>query len=262
MHSDRVTKDSYSVGALADLAHVSVRTLHHYDDIGLLRPSDRTSAGHRRYSVADLQRLREILFYRELDFGLDEIASMLADPGTGTDAHLRVQHRMLRARIERHQQLLRALEKEMEARQMGISLTPDEQFEVFGTDKVGGEWADEAEQRWGDTDAYKDSQRRTAAYTKDDWARLKAESDDGLRAFRDAMLAGTPADAPAGRELAEAHRQFLNRWFYDCGHEMHRGLAEMYVSDERFTQTYDAVAPGLAQYVHDAIVANADAHSS
>ena len=120
-----MTDDSYTVGRVAELAHISVRTLHHYDDIGLLRPSSRTSAGHRRYAAADLQRLREILFYRELDFGLDEIAAMLADPGTGTDAHLRNQHRMLRDRIDRDQRLLRAVEKEMEARMMGMARTPE-----------------------------------------------------------------------------------------------------------------------------------------
>ena len=251
-----MSETSYAIGQVASLAHVSVRTLHHYDEIGLLEPSRRTGAGHRRYTDADLARLREILFYRELEFGLDEIAAMLADPENGIDTRLRTQHRMLRERIERQQQLLRALEKQMEAREMGFSLTPEEQFEVFGTDKVGGEWADEAEQRWGDTEAYQESQRRTAAYTKDDWERLKTESDAGLQAFRAAMQSGEPADGALARGLAESHRQFLNRWFYECSPQMHRGLAAMYVADERFAATFDAVAPGLAQYVHDAILAN------
>jgi DNA-binding transcriptional MerR regulator len=257
-----MTNGGYSVGEVAALAHVSVRTLHHYDDIGLLRPSERTAAGHRRYSAADLQRLREILFYRELDFGLDEIATMLADPGETTATRLRTQHRMLRERIQRDQNLLAALEREMEARQMGMALTPEEQFEVFGTDKVGGEWAEEAKDRWGDTDAFKESQRRAATYTKDDWAAMKAESDAGLRAYADAMRAGTPAASAEGMALAEANREFLNRWFYDCDYDMQRGLAAMYIADDRFRQTYDDVAPGLAQYVHDAVIANADAHSS
>lgn len=202
--------DGYPIGDVAALAHVSVRTLHHYDEIGLLSPSARTPAGHRRYDEADLQRLQTILFYRELDFGLAEIAAMLAGPGAGTDTHLRKQHQLLRARRDRDERLLRAIENAMEARKMGMSLTPEEQFEVFGTDKVGGEWA----------------------------------------------------DGPRARALAEAHLQFLNRWFYECEHAFHQRLAEMYVADERFSATYEAVAPGLAQYVHDAIVANAAAHST
>jgi MerR family transcriptional regulator, thiopeptide resistance regulator len=140
---------------------------------------------------------------------------------------------------------------------MGISLTPEEQFEVFGTDKVGGEWADEAEQRWGNTKAYKQSQQRTSKYTKQDWVKLKAEADEGLRAFADALRSGTPADSPAAMDLAEAHREYISRWFYDCDHDTHRGLAQMYTADPRFTKLYEHIAPGLAQYVHDAIVANA-----
>jgi MerR family transcriptional regulator, thiopeptide resistance regulator len=250
------------VGELADLASVSVRTLHHYDAIGLLSPTERTAAGHRRYGAPDLERLHTILFYRALEFGLDEIASMLADPGRGTDAHLRNQHRMLRERIGWQQHLLAALEKEMEARQMGMSLTPEEQFEVFGTDKVSTEWADEARERWGESDAYKESQRRTTKYSKADWVRLKEEADEGLRAFAAAFQAGTPASSDAAREFAEQHRQYISRWFYDCGYELHRGLAEMYVADDRFRATYDAVAPGLAQYVSEAIIANCDAATS
>lgn len=249
--------DEHSVGEVARLAHVSVRTLHHYDEIGLLRPSGRTSAGHRRYRAADLQRLREILFYRELDFGLDEIASMLSDPGAGTDAHLRTQHRLLRERIDRQQRLLRALEKEMEARKMGMSLTPEEQFEVFGTDKIV-EYQNEAEQKWGDTEAWQQSQRRSAAYTKQDWEQIKAEADATIEGFRVALTSGLPADGARARELAEEHRQHIIRWFYDCGPDMHRCLAELYLSDPRYMATYDEIAPGFSRYVHDAIVANAD----
>ena len=198
---------SYTVGQVANLAGVTVRTLHHYDEIGLLAPTDRTSGGYRSYGVTDLERLRRILFYRELGFGLDEIATILADPHADAAEHLRRQHRLLSERIERLQAMAAAIEKELEAHQMGISLSPEEQFEVFGTDKVGGEWADEAAQRWGDTSAYKQSQRRTSKYSKQDWVKLKAEADEGLRAFADALRSGTAADSPAAMDLAEAHRE-------------------------------------------------------
>lgn len=147
-----MSRNGYSVGEVVGLAHVSVRTLHHYDAVGLLRPSARSGAGHRRYAESDLGRLREILFYRELGFGLDKIAAILAEPGAGAADHLRTQHRLLRERIKRDQQLLQAIEKEMEARTMGMSLTPQEQLEVFQTNRIS-EWSAEAEQRWGDTAA-------------------------------------------------------------------------------------------------------------
>lgn len=247
-----------TVGQVAHLAGVTVRTLHHYDEIGLLSPSERSPSGYRRYGKGDLARLRQILFYRELGFPLEEIASILADPRADAGAHLRRQHRLLRERIARMQDMIMAIEKELEARQMGISLSPEEQFEIFGTDKVGGEWAEEASQHWGDTDAYRESQRRTSAYTKQDWIEIKAEADAGLHDFAEALRTGVPADSSDAMDLAEAHRQYISRWFYDCGHDMHRGLAEMYLADERFRATWDNVAAGLAQYVHDAIVANAD----
>lgn len=248
--------DGYTVGEVARLAHTSVRTLHHYDAIGLLSPSERTPAGYRCYSTGDLQRLQQILFYRELDFGLDAISAILADPGATAEDHLRRQHRLLREQVVRHQAMVEAIEKEMEARQMGISLTPEEQFEIFGSDKFGGEYAEEAEQRWGDTDAWKQSQRRTAAYTKQDWVEIKAEQEANERAFADALATGEPADGSRAMDLAEAHRRHISSRFYECDYAMHTGLAEMYLADERFQAHYEELAPGLAKYVHDAIVAN------
>lgn len=246
----------YKVGEVARIAHVSVRSLHHYDEIGLLAPSERSEAGYRLYSDDDLRRLSRIRFYRELDFSLEEISSILADPGAGPDAHLRRQHRLLRERLTRTQMLLAALEREMEAHEMGMSLTPEEQLEVFGTDKLD-EYAEEAQERWGDSEAWRQSRRRTAAYSKDDWVTIKRQADANLAGFAEAMRAGEPADAPRATGLAEDHRQHICRWFYACSPAMHRGLAELIVGDERFARTYEELAPGLAQYVHDAFVANA-----
>lgn len=247
---------TYTVGEVARVSHVSVRTLHHYDDIGLLVPSARSSAGYRLYSDEDLGRLQQILFYRALDFGLDDIAAMLTEPGATAEDHLRRQHRLVREQIAHRQDLLAALEKEMEARRMGISLTPEEQFEIFGTTSFE-EYQREAEQRWGDSDAWQESQRRSAAYTKQDWLQIKAEADANIAAFKDALTSGLAPDSPDAVAAAEEHRQHICRWFYDCDHEMHRGLAELYVSDRRYTAEYDKIAEGFSRYVHDAIVANA-----
>lgn len=140
---------------------------------------------------------------------------------------------------------------------MGISLTPEEQFEIFGGNYLGEEFAAEAEQRWGDTPAYQQSQQRTTAYTKDDWIQIKAETDANERSLVEAMRAGAAPDSDQAMDLAEAHRQGITTWFYECGYYIHRGLAEMYVADERFRKHYDDLAPSLARYVHDAILANA-----
>jgi DNA-binding transcriptional MerR regulator len=250
---------SYSVGQVAGFAGVTVRTLHHYDEIGLLVPGERTYAGHRRYNDADLDRLQQILFYRELGFPLEEVAALLDDPDTDPREHLRRQHELLTARIETLQKMAAAVEHAMEARKMGINLTPEERFEVFG-DKDPEQYAEEAEQRWGDTELYAESQRRAAQYTKDDWKRLQNEVNDWSARYAALVGAGEPPTGEAAMDLAEEHRQHLARWFFECSYELHRCFGGMYVSDERFKAYYDSMGPGLAEHLRDAIAANAARH--
>jgi DNA-binding transcriptional MerR regulator len=245
-----------NVGEVAALAGVTVRTLHHYDRIGLLTPSERTASGYRRYTASDLDRLHRILVYRELGFPLEEVATLLDDPDADPAQHLRRQLRLLTDRLGRTQAMVEAVEKEMEAYQMGIQLSPEDRFEVFGENDPAQHEA-EAEERWGETEAYEQSQRRTASYTKDDWLRIKAEGEDVEQRFAAALRAGIPADSEEAMDLAEAHRQQISRNFYDCPPEMHAGLGRMYVEDERFTAHYEERAAGLAQYVSTAIEANA-----
>jgi DNA-binding transcriptional MerR regulator len=250
------------VGEVARLAGVTVRTLHHYDEIGLLRPRGRSAAGYRLYDRADLLRLQRVLAYRELGFSLEEVARLVAPGAAGGTADdelalLRRQRDQLERRIERLRAVLLAVETTMEARTMGIELTPQEILEVFGDDDPT-QYADEAAQRWGDTDAYAQSQARSRSYGKADWARMKAEQEACTAAYADLLRAGADPTGPQATDAAEAHRQLITRWFYDCDHTMHRGLADMYVADPRFTAYYEAHAPGLAAWVRDAVHANAD----
>ncbi|WP_210593320.1 MerR family transcriptional regulator [Streptomyces sp. GESEQ-35] len=252
---------SYSVGQVAGFAGVTVRTLHHYDDIGLLVPSERSHAGHRRYSDADLDRLQQILFYRELGFPLDEVAALLDDPDADPRAHLRRQHELLTVRIEKLQKMASAVEQAMEARKMGINLTPEEKFEVFG-DVDPDQYEDEVQERWGDTDAYRQSKQRSASYTKEDWLRIQREGEEVTQRFVALMEAAESAQSEAAMDAAEEHRRWISRNHYDCGYEMHTCLGEMYVADERFTRNIDQARPGLAAYQREAILANAARHSS
>jgi DNA-binding transcriptional MerR regulator len=242
------------VSRVARIAGVTVRTLHHYDDIGLLRPSGRTSGGYRRYDERDLERLRLILVYRELGFTLEEISAVLAtaDPA----AHLRRQHGLLVDRIERLRQMVTAIEYLLEAKTMGINLSPEEKFEVFG-DFDPDAYEEEVRERWGSTSAYEESARRTAGYTKDDWLRIQRESAELMRRWLSALDGGVPATSEQAMELAEEHRRQISAHFYACSYEIQLGLAEMYLADPRFRAYYDDQRPGLAQYVHDAIEANA-----
>ncbi|MGW7354627.1 MerR family transcriptional regulator [Streptomyces sp. NPDC054784] len=251
----------YSVGQVARFAGITVRTLHHYDEIGLLAPGERTPAGHRRYGDADLDRLQQILFYRELGFPLEEVTALLDDPYADPVEHLRRQHRLLEARIGKLREMAAAVEHAMEARKMGIRLTPEEKFEVFG-DFDPDDHAEEVERRWGDTPEYADAQRRAASYTKEDWQRIQDELDDWNRRAVALLDSGAAADSAAAVELAEEHRQHIRRHHYECSYEIHTCLADMYVADERFRAHYDGQREGLARYVHDAIKANVSRRST
>ncbi|OZV82998.1 MerR family transcriptional regulator [Micromonospora echinospora] len=247
---------AHTVGEVARLARVTVRTLHHYDEIGLLSPSGRTPTGYRRYDDADLERLQQILFYRELGFPLEEIATILDDPGADPAAHLRRQHELLTVRIKRLEEMVTAIEFAMEAKKMNIRLTPEERFEVFG-DFDPDAHAEEAEQRWGGSEAYRESTRRTAGYTGADWLRMKEETEDWARRIVAVMESGASADSPAAMELAEEHRAHISRWYYECSYEIQTGLADMYLADPRFTAHYEQIRPGLTAYLSEAIHANA-----
>ncbi|MEH1013541.1 MerR family transcriptional regulator [Micromonospora sp. CPCC 206060] len=246
----------HPVGRVAQLAGVTVRTLHHYDEIGLLSPSGRTSAGYRSYDDADLERLQQILFYRELGFSLEEIATILDDPGASPRVHLRRQHELLTARIRRLREMVEAIELAMEAKKMGIQLTPEERFEVFG-DFNPDDHVEEADRRWGESEAYRQSQERVARYRKEDWLRQKAENEEWGARLAALMDSGIAPESPEAMALAEEHRQLICRWFYECSYEVHTGLADMYLADPRFTAYYEKIKPGMTAYVSAAIHANA-----
>jgi DNA-binding transcriptional MerR regulator len=247
---------SFSVGQVARLAGVTVRALHHYDEIGLLKPGERTAAGYRRYSEADLIRLQHILLYRELEFSLEEITVILDEPHADELTHLRRQHELLLRRAGRLREVIEAVERAMRARTMSVTLTPSERFEVFGDFRPEDHQA-EVERRWGASKEYEQSRRRVAAYTKADWLELKAEAaaitDDLVAAFK----AGLPPDGQRAMEVAERHRGHITRWFYTCGYDIHLCLGELYVNDPRFRATFDDLVPGLAAYFRLAIAANA-----
>lgn len=250
---------AYTIGQAARMGGVTVRTLHHYEHIGLLLPSDRSGAGYRLYAEADLDRLTRILYYRHLGFALEDIATLL-NPLAEVDLgeHLQRQHDLLLERLGHLRAMVAAIEKEMEAQMSGNQLSAEEKLEIFGSD-YDPKWEEEARRRWGSTEAWKQSQQRAAGRSKDDWRAIKAENEawnaDAVAAF----TSGVAADSQQAMDLAERHRSLIAQ-HYDCSYAMHRGLADMYLGDSRFTEYFEKQAPGLAQWVHDAIHANADQH--
>ena len=246
---------SYTVGEVAKLAHVSVRTLHHYDELGLLEPSERSGAGYRLYTDEDLDRLQTVLFFRELGFSLEEIRELIDDPAFDRREALVVQRDLIAEQALRYEAMLGLIDKTLASLEGGIRLNAEEKFEVFG-DFDPDEYEDEVKERWGDTDAYKESARRTARYTKEDWARFKAESEEINLAIVALMDEGVPATDSRAMDAVDRHRRQIDTWFYPFSLQMHAGLAEMYIADPRFTATYEKIHEGMARYVHDAIKAN------
>ena len=248
----RPDQAAYTVGELADLAQVTIRTLHHYDAIGLLAPSGRTSSGYRLYGHEELEQLQQILLYRELDFSLDAISRIMLDPTFDRRAALVAQRGQLAARAGRTQAILAAIDAALNAMDKGEHMNDADMFEVFG-DFDPQQYDAEARERWGDTDAYRESARRTAGYTKDDWKQIKADGDAVARDLAARLAAGAdPGDADV-QSLVDRHREQIDTWFYPCSIDMQVNLGDMYVADARFAATYDRYQPGLASFLRDAI---------
>lgn len=220
------------------------------------QPAQKTEAGYRLYTADDLARLQQILFFRELGFSLREIKDIIDRPGFDRRQALLDHRHLLLVRQERLGRLIRSVDRTLAAMERGTEMDAKEMFDGFDP----AEYEEEARQRWGHTEAYRESMERTKRYTKEDWAAIQRESaqiEQGLANLTDRE----PAD-PEVQELIRRHYQQINDRFYTCPLEMYRGLGDMYVQDERFTAHYDRVKPGLARFVQAAIHAFCDGQES
>ena len=247
--------DGLTVGDVAVRFGITVRTLHHYDAIGLLTPSRRTASGYRLYTSADLTRLSQVIVYRRLQLSLHEIASLLEEGDV--ISHLLRQRERVMSRLDEMKSLVEAIDEALEKAMTNTPMTDDDMRELFG--EGFDDYQAEAEQKFGESEEWKESQRRTKSYGKEDWIRIKAEGEAVEKALSEAFRAGLPAGSDPAMHAAEQHRLHVNRWFYDCPPAMHRRLGDMYVSDPRYVARYDDSfeLPGFAAYCRDAIHANA-----
>lgn len=243
-----------TVGEVAAITGTTVRTLHHYDEIGLLEPSVRSATGYRLYADADIVRLHSILHWRTLGLGLDEIAGMIDAPDQDLAAGLERQLERVRERAADLAAMIDALESALSALDEDISVTDDMMRRLFdGFDPA--EHHPEVEQRWGDTDSHREARRRVATYAKADWERYKNANDANVETFANLMGHGVSPDEAEAVEAARVHGELIDEWFYPVDAATHLGLAESYVTDSRFEAAYERVAAGLARYVRDAVVA-------
>ena len=247
-----------TVGQVAGLVGVSVRTLHHWDEIGLVVPSARSWAGYRLYGPDDVARIHRVLVYRETGMPLAEVARVLDDPDVDATAHLARQRDLLQARIAHLTRMLRAVDTMMERNSMGENLTPQQQAEILGAEWDPA-WQEEAEERWGDSDEWAQAAARKAAMTRQDWARVAEETEALETDLANAMREGVVPGSERANALAERHRASIDRWF-DTTYAKQVLIARGYVANSRFTAYYDKRESGLAAWIEEIIDANAAAH--
>lgn len=239
----------YSVKKLADLSGTSVRTLHYYDEIGLLKPSYVAENGYRYYEEPELLKLQQILFFKELDFSLENIQQIMNSSGFNTLDALKDQQELLEKEQKRIVKLLITIEKTIKNLKKGEKMDTDDLFEPF-TDEELDHLKEEAKGKWGNTDAYKQSVARTKGWKKEDYDRIKAQNIALARKLALAMdLDMQSAEVQA---LIDEHYASITI-FYEGSLDFYKNLGKMYVEDPRFTKYYDNFRPGLASWLQQAI---------
>ncbi|MCA0987164.1 MerR family transcriptional regulator [Guptibacillus algicola] len=239
------------VKEVADLVGISVRTLHHYDEIGLLRP-ETTEAGYRMYSERDLETLQQILFFKELGFSLKEIQKILEDPAFDRKEALELQRKMLVEKRSHVDHMITTIDKTIKQMLGEIEMTNKEKFEGMNFDH--NPYEEEARRRWGD-EKVDESNNKIKGMSKEDKKKL-SEEWDGIYTRLAKLRHGSPDSAEAQEAIHEWY-EFLNH-FGQYSYEAFRGLGQMYVDDERFTKNIDNYGEGLAIFMRDAMAVYAD----
>ncbi|MEG1426484.1 MAG: MerR family transcriptional regulator [Oscillospiraceae bacterium] len=245
-----------SVSEVAAITEISVRTLHYYDEIHLLSPSEVTEAGYRYYDEAALRTLQEILFFRELDFPLKEIKELLTLPGYSRKRALKRQRKLLECKEQRLKELISLADKAIKGEKtMKNESTSFAEFSTTEMDDAKEKFAAEVKEKWGNTPAYQQSEERYATYSQEQKKDILEDADHIIKAFSE--LAGSDPASPAVQELVKDWQEYITQNHYRCTDEILISLAEMYVADERFQKNLDRFAPGTAKLMHDAILIHA-----
>lgn len=242
----------YKVKEVSDLVGISIRMLHHYDSIGLLEPESVSSAGYRLYNDSDLEKLQQIMLFRELDFGLQEIRDIFDIPDFNRKRALAAHKELLLEKKARLEKIIAAVDQTIEHLEGGAPLTKKDLFESFDMKAIEehkAKYAAEVREKYGANAV--ESEKRTAGYSKKDWAEIMSKQGEIYSNIANNMDKG-PADPLVQQYVAE-WRSHITKYFYDCTPEIFRGLGDLYVDDERFTKNIDKTNPGLASFLRDAM---------
>ena len=238
----------------AEAAGVSVRTLHHYDQIGLLQPEKIHENGYRKYSESDMDKLQQIMFFRELDFKLSDIKRILEDPGFDRLGALQAQHELLKKKHERLDSIIATLEKSIISAKEEVIMSNKEKFSAFDMTEIEAhkkKYAEEVREKFGKSDTWLESNKKTSSYKKSDWKRIMENQNEIFT-----EIAGLMYQDPNSADVqnaVEKWRQHISDNYYNCTIEIFSGLGEMYTTDERFKTNIDKTATGLADFLSKAI---------
>jgi len=228
----------------AELTGVSVRTLHYYDEIGLLQPAyiDKFT-GYRYYDENSILRMQEILFYRELDFSLKSIREILSSAIYNKEKALAEQKTLLTLKKERLERLISAIDDAIKGENV-MSAFDNSEFE---------EYKAEVKEKWGQTDAYKEHIEKTKSYSKDKWSDLIGDMNGILAEFAVCMQNGEMSDSDVVQNLVKTLQMHISENYYHCTNEILAGLGQMYAGDERFKNNINKHATGTAEFISEAI---------
>ncbi|MFD0885135.1 MerR family transcriptional regulator [Streptosporangium algeriense] len=255
---DATDADGLTVGQVSARLGVTVRALHHWDEIGLACPSLRTAAGYRLYTAGDLERLHRIVVYREIGLGLDKIRTILDDSTADVPGALRAQRAQVAERIDRLQQLSAGLDRMIDAHERGLLLTAEQQAAIFGS-QWNPDWPAQARQRYGDTEQWSQYAERAASRGPEEWQAVADAIADFERALGDAMDVGVTPGSPEANRLVEWHREVFASYF-PLTRQMQVCLGRRWEADPGFAAHYDGIRPGLARWFRQIIDASARAH--
>lgn len=251
----------YTVKKLARIAGVSVRTLHYYDEVGLLKPAIVQENGYRVYEERELLLLQQILFFRELDFSIEDIKRIISAPTFDVRQALRDQRALIELKRKRLAGLIKTIDSTIQKLDQPIPMNDQdmqELYDTFGEDTIK-KYADEVKQKWGNTEAYKQSMERASKMTKEDYEKYKHDSDVFMK--RVAAIMDKGATSPEFQALIAEHFASLSTW-YEPNFEMYRSLAKMYVEDPRFTAYYENYREGLARVFSEGMMYFIDQNES
>ncbi len=245
------TTRTYTVKEVARITHLSVRALHHYDDIGLLVPA-RSENGYRRYAAPDMLRLQQILIHRSFGLSLEAIGKILDAPDFDPQTALKHQRQKLVDRLSDTHRMIASIDAALQTFATKVPTSMTDLKQIFdGFDPA--DYKEEATETWGDTDAFRESARRTKNYGDEEWRSIKHELDGIWTDAAALMQSGTTPTSSEALSIAERHRQHIDRWFYPLDESGHVQLASMWESDPRFKANIDKYADGLTCWTAAAI---------